>query len=62
VDEPSANVGWVLVGDEASVGSMKWFATRENSVAEQHPVLTVEYTPGSPTEQQTWGVIKALYR
>jgi hypothetical protein len=62
VDEPSANFGWVLVGDETSVGSMKWFATRENSVTEQHPVLTVEYTPGSPTEQRTWGVIKALYR
>jgi hypothetical protein len=62
VDDPPGNFGWVLIGDESTPGSMKWFATRENGAPQQHPVLTVEYTPALPTQQKTWGGVKALYQ
>jgi hypothetical protein len=62
VDDPAQNFGWALIGNEAILGSMKWFATRENSVPSQRPVLTVEYTSTVPTAPKTWGGVKALYR
>jgi hypothetical protein len=62
VDGSAGACGWVLIGAESTLGSMKWFSTRENTVAEQRPVLTVEYDSAVPTQQKTWGGIKGLYQ
>lgn len=45
VDDPSANFGWALVGYEGAVATAKRFDSRENSIAENRPMLTVEFTP-----------------
>lgn len=43
LDTPAQNFGWVLVGDEATAGSAKRFASRENGTAAVRPRLTVVY-------------------
>lgn len=43
LDQPSGNFGWLVLGDEPYVQSVKAFASRENIVVEQRPVLTVTY-------------------
>lgn len=43
LDDPSANFGWVLVGDE-SQRSSKRFDSRESSNAARRPLLTIDYT------------------
>ena len=40
---PQQNYGWLVMGDEDTRGSVKRFASREASVADEHPVLTIEY-------------------
>lgn len=47
---PSINFGWAIVGNEDLPQTAKRFASRENEVLTQRPVLVVEYTPvPSPT-------------
>jgi hypothetical protein len=62
VGDPSSNYGWILIGAEQTTPSAKRFNTRENSVADQRPVLTIEYSTPVPTQESTWGRIKSLYR
>ncbi|MCL4211824.1 MAG: hypothetical protein KJZ68_14310, partial [Phycisphaerales bacterium] len=46
LDNPAANFGWVLIGNEAVSVTAKRFDSRENPVPENRPVLIVDYTPG----------------
>lgn len=43
LDTPAQNFGWVLVGDEATAGSAKRFASRENDSTAARPRLEVVY-------------------
>ena len=45
LDSPSANFGWILIGNEGSDRTAKRFDSRENSNASNRPELTVEFTP-----------------
>lgn len=46
VDDPSANHGWILVGDETEpLGSGRRFDSRTNPTAANRPMLTVTYAP-----------------
>ena len=45
LDDPSANHGWTLVGDEAERRSVKRFDSRERVDEEDRPNLTVVYIP-----------------
>ncbi len=47
LDDPSTNFGWVLLGNETQEQTAKRFESKENSVAANRPVLTVEYKDGS---------------
>ena len=44
VDNPSANFGWILVGNEATAQSAKRFDSRSNPLISQRPALVIEYT------------------
>ena len=48
LDEPSANHGWILVGNEASASTVKRFDARESSDLAARPVLVVEF--GRPAD------------
>ena len=50
LDSPSSNFGWLLKGDEG-IRSTKRFDSRENSVAADRPVLTVEYSMPAPVAE-----------
>ncbi|GMV26559.1 MAG: hypothetical protein AMXMBFR58_25900 [Phycisphaerae bacterium] len=43
--DPSTNFGWVIRGNEASMGSARRYHSREAAVEAQRPVLIVDYTP-----------------
>lgn len=45
LDDPSADFGWILIGNESAASTTKRFATREAPDAALRPVLTVTYTP-----------------
>ena len=50
LDSPSSNFGWIVIGDEATNKSIKWFGSRENGTASNRPKLSVTYTPqAAPT-------------
>jgi hypothetical protein len=44
-NNPGANYGWILIGDELTGGSAKRFDSRENSLVSNRPQLTVFYFP-----------------
>jgi hypothetical protein len=44
LDNPTANFGWLLLGDESAASTAKRFDTHENLTPEFRPVLTVDYT------------------
>lgn len=44
VDAPATNFGWILIGDEATFGSAKRFASREDPFVPSRPRLVVEFT------------------
>lgn len=46
-DDPSANFGWCMTGDETGVSANR-FDTRENIHPDQRPRLTVEYVIAPP--------------
>jgi len=53
---PAQNFGWELKGDEASASTAKAFASRQNSVSNIRPLLTVYYTiptSAGPSPYQT---------
>ncbi len=50
LDNGATNSGWLLRGNEQSSGTSKRFATREEPIAMNRPVLTLEYVvPGPAT-------------
>jgi hypothetical protein len=62
LDAPGGNFGWLLLGNETSLQSVKRFDTREAAVGAR-PLLMIEYVPGgTPAGNATWGRIRALYR
>ena len=48
---PASNFGWILIGDESTLGSAKRFDSRENPVAANRPKLTVTYSVSTSAEQ-----------
>ena len=46
VDNPSANFGWVMIGDESENKTTRRFDSRETNEANRRPRLSVDYTPG----------------
>jgi hypothetical protein len=48
LNTPGSNFGWLLLGNEASAATAKSFDTKENPVAANRPVLTVNYTAPAP--------------
>lgn len=62
LDSPSTNFGWLLIGDETAGGTATRYATRENSLANERPQLSVEFVSGPagiPTVSQ-WGLVIML--
>lgn len=45
LNNPAANFGWALIGNEADSSSAKRFDSRENAIASFRPQLVVDYTP-----------------
>ncbi len=44
LDDPAANFGWLLLGDESKSQTTKRFGSKDNGSEENRPVLVVEYT------------------
>jgi hypothetical protein len=44
LDTPETDFGWMLIGGENANGTAKRFDTRENSVVDHRPALTITYT------------------
>jgi hypothetical protein len=65
LNDPGANFGWILIGNEGLNHTAKRFDSRTNVTAANRPVLVVDYDdcagigdgPGA-----RWGSIKYLYR
>jgi spore coat protein A len=49
LDAPASNHGWILVGKENALKVAKRLDSRENIEASTRPVLTLFFTPASPT-------------
>jgi hypothetical protein len=45
VNNPATNYGWILIGNEQEVRTVKRFNTRENLLPATRPTLVVDYTP-----------------
>ena len=45
VDDPAGNFGWVLIGNEVDLHSVKKFASREWDSASQRPRLVITFDP-----------------
>ena len=58
LDVPSANFGWILIGDETTPRTAVLLGSRENGTPENRPRLVVEFTRVSsvPTVSQ-WGLV-----
>lgn len=59
LDNPTANHGWLLLGDEEFPFSAKRFDTRENIDPAVRPVLTIEYQP-VPEPANLWCLMTAM--
>ena len=44
LDQPSANFGWIVIGNEATSTTTKRFDSREISPSDTRPSLTVDFT------------------
>ena len=59
LDEPAANFGWVVLGNEESSRTTKRFDTREHANADVWPLLRIEFaTPPTAVAPRTWGSVK----
>jgi hypothetical protein len=45
LNSPSENFGWLLQGNESTLGTAKGFHSREEGTPEFQPLLTIEYQP-----------------
>ena len=59
VDDPASNFGWILIGNESTIGTAKRFNSREASSGQ--PLLSVTYTPPSQTNPGTIEFTQAVY-
>jgi len=50
LDDPAADFGWIVVGDESTTPSAKRFDSREHPEEGRRPALVVEYTDATPIE------------
>jgi hypothetical protein len=50
LDNPAANFGWLVLGDESAIATAKRFDTRESA---NPPVLTIIYRPAGPRPTPT---------
>lgn len=58
-DDPAANFGWILIGDETGAGaSAKRFDARESVSPELRPELIIDYSPRTPVEVRSWSWAK----
>src|SRR3990172_8140426 len=58
LDNPAANFGWIVMGNEGTVETAKRFDSKENTTAGNRPSLTITYTPpttATPTPSPTPG-------
>lgn len=49
LDDPASNFGWVIVGDELTVQSVRRFASREHADLSVRPVAHIDFEPPLPT-------------
>jgi spore coat protein A len=49
LNTPGANFGWIVIGTEAGVQTAKRFDSRDHNTVANRPVLSVNFTPSSPT-------------
>jgi len=49
LDNPTQNFGWLIAGDETTIGTAKRFDTREHPTESNRPVLTVGYVIPEPS-------------
>jgi len=54
IDDPAANHGWILIGNESQNRTTKRFDSKENSNESDRPVLVVEYLPKVPFAYQIY--------
>ena len=47
LDNPETDFGWIIVGNESDLNTARRFASRETSVFEDRPMLSVEFDPPS---------------
>jgi hypothetical protein len=50
IDQPRRNHGWLLLGNEAGLQSVKRFESRENEDPALRPVLLIEFGPAPPAK------------
>lgn len=62
LDEPAANFGWILLGDESAPGTARRFDSRESTAESDRPTLVLFYSIPTPTPLESWGRLKAHYR
>lgn len=63
LDNPAANFGWELIGDEASsFSNAKRFETRETTASGRSPQLAIDWTFPVGVSESRWTAVKALYR
>jgi hypothetical protein len=56
IGDPASNHGWMLIGDEATTGSARKFASRESATVSQRPALVVTFVrPCSPADVASLG-------
>ena len=60
--QPSANHGWIVLGDESAPGTARRFDSREHPDPATRPSLTIHFSPSRPPRGVTWGSVKAAYR
>ena len=53
VDDPAANFGWILIGQE-SASSARRFTSGENPTVANRPSLSITYLEPAPTYRETW--------
>jgi hypothetical protein len=43
-NDPASNYGWIVIGEEGTLQSVKRFDTRENPITANRPILIIDYT------------------
>lgn len=60
LDNPAANFGWLLRGNESAASTAKRFATREELEPTFRPLLHVEYVPEPATVMLALAAVAVL--